>query len=159
MTLARAIDAVGPVQPGIEPLRAVGRAHLHGEHVAKLVEEGARVLFGGEIAALPAPIGPGAGQPVEHLLCVGFAAEALVLGQRLERPFVRDRPPEPGGDGLFLDLLGCRGTPALRKYFWARMSAATSLQCSGTVKLSKWKTTEPSGLRISLALSRKGMAS
>ena len=106
MALARAVDAVGPVQPGVEPLRAVGRAHLLGEHVAKLVEEGARILLGGEISGLPAPIGPGSGQPVEHLPCVGFADEALSLWQRLESPLVGDRPPEPRGDGLFLDPLG-----------------------------------------------------
>ena len=117
MALARAVDAVGPVQPGVEPLRAVGRAHLHGEHVAKLVEEGARVLLGGEIAGLPAPIGPGPGQPVEHLLCVGFADEAFGLGQRLKRPLVWDRPPEPGGDGLFLDLLGGRRNACLAEVF------------------------------------------
>src|SRR5262245_6964340 len=106
MALARAVDAVGPMEPGVEPLRAVGRAHLLGEHVAKLVEEGARILLGGEISGLPAPIGPGPGQPVEHLAGVGFADEALILGKRLECPLVGNRPPEPRGNGPFLDLLG-----------------------------------------------------
>ena len=39
VALARAVDAVGPVQAGVEPLRRVRRAHLRGEHVAVLVEE------------------------------------------------------------------------------------------------------------------------
>ena len=68
MALARAVDAIGPMQAGVEPLRRVRRHHLHRQHVAVLVEEGLRVGLGGEIAALPAPIGPGAGEPVEHLL-------------------------------------------------------------------------------------------
>ena len=73
VALAGAVDAVGPVQAGVEPLRAVGRAHLHGQHVAVLVEEGARVVLAGEVAALPAPVGPGAGQAVEHLARVALA--------------------------------------------------------------------------------------
>jgi hypothetical protein len=40
MTLRRAIDAVGPVEPGVEPLRRVGRADLAGEHQADLVIKG-----------------------------------------------------------------------------------------------------------------------
>ena len=61
VALAGAVDAVRPVQAGVEPLRAVGRAHLHRQHVAVLVEEGAGVLFRREVAALQAPVGPGAG--------------------------------------------------------------------------------------------------
>ena len=45
VALAGAIDAVGPVQPGVEPLRRVRRDHLLGQHEAQLVEEGgARLL-------------------------------------------------------------------------------------------------------------------
>ena len=40
VALARAVDAIGPVQAGVEPLRAVRSSHLHGKHVAVLVEEG-----------------------------------------------------------------------------------------------------------------------
>src|SRR5690606_22646946 len=46
------------------------------------------------------------------------------------------------------------GTPALRKYFWARMSQATWLQSAGTSMSFSWNTSEPSGLRISLVASR-----
>ncbi len=49
------------------------------------------------------------------------------------------------------------GMPAFRKYFWAMMSAATWLQLSGTAIPSSLKTTEPSGLRISLLVVRKAM--
>src|SRR6185312_13182921 len=65
--LRRPFDAVGPVQAGVEPLRAVGGRHLLGEHVAGFVVEGAGVGFGGEVAALPTPIGPAAGEALEHL--------------------------------------------------------------------------------------------
>src|SRR5207249_4103075 len=67
VALGRAVDAVGPVQARIEPLRRVGGAHLGGEHVAHLVVEGAGVPLGGEVAALPAPVGPAAGQAAEDL--------------------------------------------------------------------------------------------
>ena len=46
------------------------------------------------------------------------------------------------------------GTPALRKYFCASTSEATCDQDSGTSTLSSLNTTEPSGLRISLVVSR-----
>ena len=49
-------------------------------------------------------------------------------------------------------------TPALRKYFCARTSEATCDQNSGTSTFSSRNTTEPSGLRISLVVSRKSMA-
>ena len=81
MPLARAIDAVGPVQAGVEPLRRVRRRHLHGKHVDELVEEGARIRFRIEIAAFPSPIGPGAGKPLENLLCGMLTRAALLLRQ------------------------------------------------------------------------------
>ena len=68
VSLAWAIDAIGPMHAGVEPLRRVGRSHLHRQHVAHLVKIGEGVLLTGEITALPAPIGPGAGQSVEDLL-------------------------------------------------------------------------------------------
>jgi hypothetical protein len=46
VALARAIDAVGPVQAGVEPLRRVRRHHLAGEHEAQLVHEGGGVFLG-----------------------------------------------------------------------------------------------------------------
>ena len=98
VALARAVDAVGPVQAGVEPLRRVRRHHLHRQHVAVLVEERLRVGLGGEIAALPAPIGPGAGEPVEHLLAGHFADKAFGFRQLLERCFVGDAAPQPGGN-------------------------------------------------------------
>jgi hypothetical protein len=50
------------------------------------------------------------------------------------------------------------GTPALRKYFCASTSAATCDQTLGTSTFSAWNTTDPSGLRISLSVSRKAMS-
>src|SRR3546814_3963112 len=46
VALTRAVDAVGPVQPGVEPLRRVRRAHLACQHIAHLVVVGAGVLLG-----------------------------------------------------------------------------------------------------------------
>jgi hypothetical protein len=94
VALARAVDAIGPMQAGVEPLRRIGRAHLRRQHVAQLVEEGLGVMLAVEIAALPAPIGPGARQPVEHLLGGLFADEALFLWQKNKLFFVGHRPPQ-----------------------------------------------------------------
>ena len=109
MALARAVDAVGPVQTGVEPLRRIRRHHLHRQHVAVLVEERLRVGFGGKITALPAPVGPGAGEPVEHLLAGGLADEALLLRQRCERRVIGNAAPQPRGNALLFDLLQAGG--------------------------------------------------
>ena len=50
------------------------------------------------------------------------------------------------------------GTPALRKYFWARTSLATWLHAAGTTMSSSLKTTEPSGFLISLRVVRNSMS-
>ena len=104
MALAGTVDAIGPVQAGVEPLRRIGRHALGGEHVGKLVAEGERIVFAGEIAALPAPIGPGAGQPVEHLPCVGLGDVAFGGGQLGKLGLVGNRAPQEGGDVVLLDL-------------------------------------------------------
>ncbi len=104
MTLGRAVDAVGPVKTGVEPLRRVGGADLGGQHVARFVVIGAGVLLGIEIAAFPAPIGPGAGHAVEYLPRAGFAAQALVLGQFGQAGLVGDVPPQPTGNVVFLEF-------------------------------------------------------
>ncbi len=109
VALAGAVYAIGPMQPGVEPLRRVRRHHLLGEHVAQLVEEGLGIVLAGEIAALPAPIGPAARKAVEHLPGRELADIALVLGQVGERGGVGHRAPQPGRNGLLLDLLQARG--------------------------------------------------
>src|SRR5690606_40556276 len=76
-----------------------------GQHVAEFVEERARVIFGGEVAALPAPVRPGAGKTIKDLPRVRFAAITLVLGQFGQRGLVRHGPPQPGCNLGFLDAL------------------------------------------------------
>src|SRR5262245_53912348 len=89
VALARAVDAVGPVQAGVEPLRRVGRANLRRQHVAMLVVEGAGIRLAVEVAALPAPVGPGTGHAMEDLAGAALAAKALGLGQRRQGMLVR----------------------------------------------------------------------
>src|SRR5690348_11793284 len=101
MALRRAVDAVGPVEPGVEPLRRVWCADLAGEHQPDLVVESAGVLLGIEIAALPAPVSPGSGHAVGYLPRIGFSAVAGALGQRCETPLVGSAPPQPGRKALF----------------------------------------------------------
>ncbi len=75
------------MQAGVEPLRRVGGCLLRREHVAEFVIEGARIGFRIEIAALPAPIGPGAGHPVEHLLGRTLAHDLVAGGFLAPQPF------------------------------------------------------------------------
>ena len=87
MALARTVDAVGPMQAGVEPLRRIGRADLRRQHVAMLVVEGAGVFLAVEVAALPAPVGPGAGHAMEDL------AGSSALRRSAPRVAVRPAPP------------------------------------------------------------------
>ena len=105
VALARAIDAIGPVQAGVEPLRRIRRDALGGQHIGELVAEGAGVILAIEVAALPAPIGPGAGKTVEDLAGVDLGAVALGLGQLGQLGLVGDGAPQEGGDVVLLDLL------------------------------------------------------
>ena len=97
VALRGAVDAIGPVQAGVEPLRAVRCGALGGEHIAHLVEISAGVFLGREIAALPAPVGPSAGEAIKDLFGRGLAAEG--------RAFGRNAAPQERRDTLFLDLL------------------------------------------------------
>ena len=117
MALARPIDAIGPMEAGVEPLRRIGRGHLACQHEPHLVVIGARVLFAVEIAGLPTPIGPGAGEAVEHLLGRGLGAEALCLRQSDERCLVRDRAPQERGNALLLDALRLRRNAGFAEIF------------------------------------------
>ena len=117
MPLARSVDAVSPVEPCVEPLRRVGRCHLHRQHVDELIEEGASVRLRIEIAALPTPIGPGAGEPLEDLFRRMFAGAAFLFRKRRQRRLVGGRAPQPRGNGLFLDLLQPGGHPRLAEVF------------------------------------------
>ena len=95
MALRRTIDTIGPMQAGIEPLRRIGRAHLHRQHETVLVIESACVVLAGEIATLPTPIGPATGQSVEDLLGAHFRAVTRILRQFGKRLFIRHRAPQP----------------------------------------------------------------
>src|SRR5690606_41707344 len=72
---------------------------------------------GREMAALPAPVGPGAGEAVEDLGGAGLAGVALGLGKFRERFLVRDRTPEELGHALLADPLQRRGNAALAEVF------------------------------------------
>src|SRR5262245_21391171 len=86
VALRGAGDPVRVLQAGVEPLRRVRGADLRGEHPAELVVERLRVLGRVEVAVLRAPVGPAAGEAVEHLARVALAAEdggALRVAERL----------------------------------------------------------------------------
>ncbi len=99
MSLRRSLDAVGPVQTGVEPLRRIGGGHLSGQHIAGLVEEDPRVVLAGKVAAFPAPIGPAAGQSAKYLPGIG-----LLAGGRI--PASGSTPLQPLRDSSFPYPLG-----------------------------------------------------
>ncbi len=117
MALAGAVDAIGPMQAGVEPLRRIGRGDLLGQHEAQFVVEGAGVRFGVEIFALPAPIGPGAGEPVEDLAGGDFGAESLGLRQLFQRLLVGGMAPEEFGNVGLFDRLQPRRDAGLAEIF------------------------------------------
>jgi hypothetical protein len=75
VALRGAADAVGEVEAGVEPLRAVRRRHLVQQHVAQLVVERVGVLLGAEVAELLAPVAPAAHQAVHDLLHAALGAQ------------------------------------------------------------------------------------
>jgi len=111
VALRRAVDAIGPKHAGVEPLRRIGRRHLAAQHEAHFVVIGAGVRFAVEITALPAPIGPGSCESVEHLLGATLRFGAFGRRQLFQRLAVRHFPPQPGWYVLLLDGLQlCRHT-------------------------------------------------
>ena len=115
--LAGAVNTVGPVQAGVKPLRRIRCGHLHGEHEAVLVEEGAGVVFCRKVAALPAPIGPRSSKAVKNLAGVGFAAVTFFLREFGERCLVRHGAPQPRGNLGFFRLLQAAGDAGLAEVF------------------------------------------
>src|SRR5689334_19724580 len=117
MPLRRAIDAIGPMKPRIEPLRRIGRTDLPGEHQTDLVVKSGRVLLRFEIAALPAPIGPGPGHAVEDLAGASFATVTGALGQRRESRLIGGAPPQPGRNALLRNRRQTRRHTGLAEVF------------------------------------------
>ena len=95
--LRRPFDAVGPVQARVEPLRRIRGRHLSGQHETDFIVKHARVRFGREVSALPAPIRPAPGQAVEHLTGIGFAAGLRVM-------CFRPAPLNPHRHMIFVDV-------------------------------------------------------
>jgi len=117
MALAGPVDAIGPMEASVEPLRRIGRGHLARKHEAHLVVIGAGVLFAVKVSSLPAPIGPGAGEAVEHLPGRGLRAHALFLGHGAHRRLVGNRAPQEGGNALLLDALRLRRNAGFTEIF------------------------------------------
>ncbi len=68
VTLGLARDAVGVVETGVEPLRAVRCGHLVHQHVRQLVLECLGILRGGKVTVLLTPRPPASGQTAHDLL-------------------------------------------------------------------------------------------
>ena len=97
VALTRTVDAVCPMQTGVEPLGRIRCGHLGGQHIAHFIVVGLRIGLGGKVTALPAPVCPRTCQTVENLLGRGFAC--LFNVRRRRRGF-----PKKLGHILFFDL-------------------------------------------------------
>ena len=95
VALCGTVDAISPVQAGIEPLGGVRGSHLPAKHMAHFFVIGLGIGFGVEVAAFPAPVCPGAGQPVENLLGAAFADRALIFRKGRDGVLVRGHAPQP----------------------------------------------------------------
>ena len=93
MALAWAVDTIGPMQAGVEPLGGIGGGHLVCKHVAHFVKKGFCIFFSIEIATFPAPIRPCTGEAVKDLLSRRFADVAGFLGEFFHGGFVRHGAP------------------------------------------------------------------
>ena len=105
MPLRRAVDAVGPVQAGVEPLRRVRRGHLRAPACSRSRRgrRGRRLRCRSSRPSSPSRSSrrPGGGTPARALR---LAAEPLGLGQRGERDVVGPRAPQPLRHVRFGDL-------------------------------------------------------
>ena len=117
MALAGAVDAIGPVQAGVEPLRRVRRDALGGEHVGELVAEGERVVLARRNSRPSSP---------NRSRCrrAGRRPGARRSRRRSARPRAarrarprRHRAPQEGGDVVLLDLLQPRRHAGLAEIF------------------------------------------
>ena len=158
VALAGAVDAIGPVQAGVEPLRTVRRGHLHGEHVAKLVVEGLCILLGREVAALPAPIGPGAGHAVENLPRVLLWAEAPGLGQLGHGAGVGHGTPQPGRNAILLDALHAGRHARLAEVFLRQNVGGNLAPLLGDQEAVELEDQLPIGILSSLVASRNAIS-
>ena len=115
VALCRAVDAIGPVQASIEPLRAVGRGHLARQHQLHFIQIGAGVSLSREVAAFPAPVGPCTGKAPEDLLGGRLATITLVLRHSLQRRLIGHAALEECRNAFFFHRLGGRGDTSLAK--------------------------------------------
>ena len=108
VALRRSVDAIGPVQTGVKPLRRVRGGTLCRQHIAHLVEVGFGIGFGGKVATFPAPIAPGTCQTVKDLRRRGFTAKALILRQLGQGFFIGNRAPQERRNALLANFLHTR---------------------------------------------------
>ena len=77
-TLCRTLDAVLMVEPGVEPLRRVGRRHLVQQHIGDLILERLGIVRPGEVPVLFSPPTPRGRQPIDDLTRRGLRTDHRV---------------------------------------------------------------------------------
>ena len=117
MALPRPINAIGPMQAGVEPLRRIWCNHLLCQHVAQFVKESLGMVFVLEIAALPAPISPCPGEAIKHLRGGHFRNKTLFFRQQRQRRLIGNRTPEEGRHVVFFNALQLRWHPGFAEIF------------------------------------------
>ena len=117
MALAGAVDAIGPVEAGVEPLRRVRRRDLPRQHEAELIEKGLSVINSVEIMVLPTPIGPGAGETVKDLNGRVFRSILRRARQSRECGGVGLGAPKKRRDAVFFDTSHTGWNPGSSEIF------------------------------------------
>ena len=100
-----------------------------------LVVERARIFLAFEIASLPAPVGPGAGEPMNDLPCGGFPAEAILLCNGFERFLIGGRPLQPGRNAALLDAHENFGNPGAAQVLLCEDVRSNLAPVSGNLNL------------------------
>jgi len=120
MPLRWPLYPIRPVQPGVEPLRRIGGAHLLRQHKRDLIVKRARVLFtvkAVKIAALPCPVCPGSRHAVYDLPDIVLVGKARLGRKRKHRRLIGRRTLQPIRNAVFGYALKPRGHARLAKIF------------------------------------------
>src|SRR5437762_5525764 len=78
MSLLFSFDPVTFIQASVEPLRAIGYAHLGQDRIHQFLIENLCIFFRSKIVVTFAPNSPAISQAVSDLLCAGLAAKTTI---------------------------------------------------------------------------------
>ncbi len=84
MSLSRPGDSVGPVESGVEPLRAIRSRALAGDEVIHLVVVSPSICLASEVTVFPTPVSPGASEATEQFASIGLSDVSILSIESLQ---------------------------------------------------------------------------